>query len=195
MVHGPATYARNQGQRVPDVIECRIAMRIRLTYADPARADERTRTASLLITSELFHRSTRDSVLCPKRWLALCAGCRPRLAEHGSAAQVVPCFGYCVLISYRLGTWSTLQSSSRTVCSLSREVAGRDGASGLATNFRTSSRPGAMRFGVGRDVRSRGPCFRWPQPTHAGGPHGWPCRRSAGAKHSSRSPRAGFPPR
>ena len=35
MVHGPATYARNQGQRVPDVmLECRIAVRIRLIYAD-----------------------------------------------------------------------------------------------------------------------------------------------------------------
>ena len=107
------------------------------------------------------------------------------------------CFVYWVLllISYQLGTSSTLQNWSRTVCSRSREVAGRDRASGVATNFRPSSRPGAMRFGVGRDVRSRRPCFRWPQPAPAGSPHGCPCRRSAGAKRSSRSPRAGFPPR
>ena len=118
----------------------------------------------------------------------------PRLAGHGSAAQVVSCFGYCVLISYQLGTWSTLQNSSRTVCSRSREVASKDGASGLATNFRTSSRPGAMRFGAGRDVRSRGPCFRWPRPAPAGSLRRCLSRRSAGARRSSRPPSAELPP-
>ena len=40
-------------------------------------------------------------VLCPKLALALGAGCCPRLAEHGSAAQAVLCFGTNTLSLYR----------------------------------------------------------------------------------------------
>jgi hypothetical protein len=47
-------------------------------------------------------------------------------------------------------------------------------------------------FWPGRDRRPYGSSFGWPRSTPAGTPRECPFRRSAGARHSSRSPRAGF---